>query len=100
MHPKKFQNKTNGVTPRRWIKCANPNLSTFYDTYLGKNSDWAIDFNQVAKLKENISNNEIRKQWVDIKQQCKNRLAQWVKAKCGIVINNHSLFDIMVEFFF
>lgn len=50
MNPNKFQNKTNGITPRRWIKCANPWLSDIYDKYLGEESNWVINLDKTAEL--------------------------------------------------
>jgi starch phosphorylase len=57
MIPKKFVNKTNGVTPRRWIKCANPNLANIFDKYIKKNDiDWLSDLSRINELEEYCEN--------------------------------------------
>lgn len=96
MNPKKFQNKTNGVTPRRWIRCCNPGLSQIYGKYLGSD-EWIRDLNKLKVLADKASDPELQKQWVNVKIQNKQRLVSWVQANCGIKINVHSLFDVMVK---
>jgi glycogen phosphorylase len=94
--PNKFQNKTNGVTPRRWVACCNQELAAFYTRYLGTR-DWLVDLELTKKLngKENDSN--IRKEFWDIKQRNKKKLAQWVYKHTGVTINENSMFDIMIK---
>mmetsp|Transcript_18353 Transcript_18353/g.15996 ORF Transcript_18353/g.15996 Transcript_18353/m.15996 type:complete len:187 (+) Transcript_18353:1188-1748(+) len=60
--PTKFQNKTNGVTPRRFIVCANPTLTNFYTQQLGS-KDWITDLSQVATLNGRENDADFRKQW-------------------------------------
>jgi starch phosphorylase len=54
MHPNKFQNKTNGVTPRRWVRCANPALAALYDRVLG-NDNWVLRMEELTKLESNVN---------------------------------------------
>lgn len=55
MRPKKFLNKTNGVTPRRWLKACNPELSNLYDRLL-KTDEWILDMSLLRKLEDEINN--------------------------------------------
>lgn len=96
MNPKKFQNKTNGVTPRRWIRCCNPGLAEIYRKFLGSD-DWLRDMSKLRVLADKASDPELQKQWVNVKLQNKQRLVEWVQANCGIKVNVHSLFDVMVK---
>jgi len=94
--PEKFQNKTNGVTPRRWIHQANPQLSQLITEYLGS-SDWLLNLDLVKNLSSNVNDPVFRKKFVDIKFANKVRLAQLVEKKLGIKIDPTMLFDIQVK---
>ncbi|MCB0214981.1 MAG: glycogen/starch/alpha-glucan phosphorylase, partial [Anaerolineae bacterium] len=71
--PHKFNNKTNGVTPRRWIAHANPAMTALISEKIG--SDWVSDLGQIEKLKTLANNSEFQKRWLAVKQQNKQRLA-------------------------
>lgn len=94
--PDKFQNKTNGVTPRRWIMCSNKGLSNLYTRYLGS-TDWLTDLNDTKGLMRFVDDPEFRNEFRSIKQANKQRLADWVERVCGIKIPTDALFDIMVK---
>ena len=96
MNPKKFQNKTNGVTPRRWIRCCNPELAALYTKYIG-NDDWIRDLDKIRDLMKHINNKEFVKEFMTIKLENKKRLARWIRKECGISVNENSLFDVMVK---
>jgi len=97
MYPEKFNNKTNGVTPRRWLLYANPKLSGLITNTIG--DAWTLNLNELAKLKEyaNDHNHEFQAQWLEIKRQNKQRLANLVKEKCEIEFNPDSMFDVQVK---
>jgi len=96
LFPKKFQNKTNGVTPRRWIACANPELAQLYTETLGTR-DWLANLEFTKQLNGKEKDPEFRKAWYEIKQKNKKRLAKWVYKNTGVTINENSLFDVMVK---
>lgn len=96
MFPKKFQNKTNGVTPRRWLIGCNKELAKLYTEYLQSN-DWEIDLEKISKLREYASDPAFQKRWYDIKLANKKRLADWIFKETKIQLNENSLFDVMVK---
>lgn len=96
LFPKKFQNKTNGVTPRRWIACANPEQSDLYTRTLG-HRDWLINLEFISQLEGKENDAAFRKEWAEIKLNNKRKLAKWVLKNTGVQINENSLFDIMVK---
>ena len=96
MNPKKFQNKTNGVTPRRWIRCCNPGLAEIYKKYLGSD-EWLRDMTKIKVLQDKASDPEFQKQWIQVKIQNKKRLVDWVQANCNIKVDKNSIFDVMVK---
>ena len=95
--PEKFNNKTNGVTPRRWIAHANPALTQLINEYIGQ--DWIRDLGQIHHLKKytDSEHGEFQEQWYRVKQQNKQRLADLVKDKCNVDFDPISMFDVQVK---
>ena len=95
MWPEKFINKTNGVTPRRWIKMSNPRLSDLITEKIGPN--WITHLDEVKKLEAFIDDPEFRQQWREIKQACKKDLADYILLFNNIEVDPNSLFDVQVK---
>ncbi len=95
--PDKFNNKTNGVTPRRWIARANPQLTRLITEHIGY--EWVADLSHIQYLKEyaNIGNHEFQQKWFDIKQANKKRLAELVLENSGVEFNPEAMFDVQVK---
>jgi starch phosphorylase len=95
--PEKFSNKTNGVTPRRWIAYANPEMTSLINRSIG--DDWITDLSHISKLKKfaNAKNHEFQADFKKVKQSNKQRLAYLVEKLCGVKFNTDSLFDIQVK---
>ena len=93
--PHKFNNKTNGVTPRRWVAHANPLMSQLISEKIGH--DWIRDLQQLSQIKPLIEDLEFCKQWRAIKQTNKQRLADLVLQKCQVEFNTDALFDVQVK---
>ncbi|KAL4507961.1 hypothetical protein ABPG72_021334 [Tetrahymena utriculariae] len=96
LRPTKFQNKTNGVTPRRWIRCANPGLSALLNDVVGSD-DWVIDMDILKNFQKIADDPAIQNRWMQVKRQNKEKLYWWVKERCGVDLNLDSLFDIQVK---
>jgi starch phosphorylase len=93
--PEKFTNKTNGVTPRRWVVLSNPRLSALLDKRLG--GDWVKDLTILRQLEPLAEDADFRAHWRDIKRQNKHRLVNCLKDKTGITADPDSLFDVQVK---
>ena len=93
--PEKFFNKTNGVTPRRWILLCNPKFSELVTEKIGK--DWLTSLDQMVRLEEFVEDREFQGQWRDIKQENKHKLAAYIREHNDIEINPHSIFDVQVK---
>lgn len=96
--PEKFSNKTNGVTPRRFLVLSNPGLSTLLTRTL-KSNDWIRDLSQLTRLESYANDSAFHHQWRAVKTTAKNKLATWIKNNMGIDIDPLSLFDIQVKRF-
>ncbi|CAM6036663.1 unnamed protein product [Sphagnum compactum] len=94
--PEKFQNKTNGVTPRRWLSFCNPELSKVITKWLGS-EDWVLHTEQLAGLRKFADNKELHKEWIAAKTARKEKLAAYIKDKTGYTVSPSSLFDIQVK---
>ena len=95
MWPEKFSNKTNGVTPRRFMKIANPRLADLITKNIG--DGWLNDLEQLQQLEPLADRVALRSQWRQVKQENKKELAQIIQAKLGITVDPDSMFDVMVK---
>jgi len=93
--PEKFNNKTNGITQRRWLKLCNPRLSNLITDTIG--DKWVTDLYELKKLKDYADNEEFQKKWMDVKRANKEFLAKYILSRNGIVVNTDSMFDIQVK---
>jgi starch phosphorylase len=95
MWPEKFNNKTNGVTPRRFMKIANPRLSTLISSKIG--DDWVNDLEQLRGLEKHADQAHFRAAWRKIKSQNKEDLSVYILEHNGIEVNPTSIFDVLVK---
>jgi starch phosphorylase len=95
MWPEKFNNKTNGVTPRRFMKLANPLLADLISSKIGES--WLTDLDQLKKLEPYADQVEFRRAWQEVKQQNKTELAAYIQKQNGIQVNPDSIFDVMAK---
>jgi starch phosphorylase len=93
--PQKFSNKTNGVTPRRWMVLCNPKLSDLISQHIG--TDWIKDLAQLRRLEPLAEDIEFRARWRAIKQANKQAFAALVLERTGTVIDPESVFDVLVK---
>ncbi|MGD1713201.1 glycogen/starch/alpha-glucan phosphorylase [Dapis sp. BLCC M172] len=93
--PEKFTNKTNGITPRRWLLISNPKLALLITDKIGKN--WIKNLEEIKQLERFIDDPEFRHNWSQIKYENKQDLATYIEQKTGVVVNPNSLFDIQVK---
>lgn len=93
--PGKFQNKTNGVTPRRFMRMSNPRLSSLITSTIG--DGWLNNLDLLGKLEGHADAPEFRTKWRDIKQANKQELCELLKSSTGIAADPNSIFDIMVK---
>ncbi len=93
--PEKFSNKTNGVTPRRFVKLANPQLSALIESRIG--TGWLTDLEQLRRLEPLADDHTFRTEWHAVKQQNKLTLANEIQRIMGLMIDPASLFDVMVK---
>ncbi len=95
--PEKFNNKTNGVTPRRWVAYANPRMSALISSRIG--DGWISNLAEIEKLKPCAEPGEeaFHQAWHEAKQHNKQRLARLVRQECGVEFPLDSLFDVQVK---
>ncbi|KAE9613688.1 putative glycogen phosphorylase [Lupinus albus] len=94
--PEKFQNKTNGVTPRRWIRFCNPDLSNIITKWIGTD-DWVTDLEKLALLRKFADNEDLQLEWTESKKRNKIKVASFLKDKTGYVVNPNAMFDVQVK---
>ena len=93
--PERFGNKTNGVTPRRWMVLSNPRLSSLITTSIGEG--WIKDLSQLRRLEPLADDAAFRQQWREVKRACKVDFAAVALKKTGVTIDPDSLFDVQVK---
>jgi len=95
LNPEKFSNKTNGVTPRRWLLLSNPPLSKLISDKIG--TTWITQLDDLKKLIPLADDKEFQKQWMEAKFSVKKRLSQYVKTNLNLDIDPTSIFDVQVK---
>ena len=95
MMPEKFNNKTNGITQRRFLLHANPLLADWVTAHVG--SDWITDLPKINKLKIYADDEKAQQEFMNIKYQNKVRLAEYIMEHNGIEVNPRSIFDVQVK---
>lgn len=95
IYPKKFSNKTNGITFRRWLIQANPELALFVDSLIGKK--WRKDALKLKDLLKYKDDKEVLTKLLEIKQKKKLELKQYMLAKQGVELDENSIFDIQIK---
>ncbi|HCD5913513.1 TPA: glycogen/starch/alpha-glucan phosphorylase [Corynebacterium striatum] len=94
--PEKFNNKTNGVTPRRWLKMCNPRLAKLLTKQSGSD-EWVTDLTKLAELAELAENEKVLRKLMEIKHKNKVDFAQWVKEHQGAEVDPDSIFDVQIK---
>jgi glycogen phosphorylase len=95
MWPQKFRNKTNGVTPRRWMVLSNPKLSQLITEHIG--DEWITDLGRLKALEPLAENAEFRSRWREIKHFNKQALAARALLRAGVAVDPGSMFDVLVK---
>ena len=95
MYPERFNNKTNGITQRRWLKMANPTLASLIDDHIG--DGWTRDLYQLAKLREVAGDPEFSARWQGVKRSNKEELCRYILKNNEIEVDPDSLFDVQVK---
>jgi starch phosphorylase len=93
--PKKFNNKTNGVTQRRWLAHCNPGLRDLINSAIGDR--WEADLSEIEKLAPLAEDEQFQKQWQAVKLSNKRRLADYVLKNTGVVFGEDAIFDVQVK---
>ncbi|WP_122789151.1 glycogen/starch/alpha-glucan phosphorylase [Intestinibacillus sp. Marseille-P6563] len=96
VYPERFQNKTNGITQRRWLALCNPELSDLLTELLG-NESWKTDLSQLKKLEKFVSDDAIMERVAQIKMDNHKRLADYIWKKDRIHIDPNTCFDIQIK---
>lgn len=95
MFPERFTNKTNGITPRRWLRQCNRGLSDLITEKIGE--DWVTHLDQLRQIEEFAEDPDFVEKFVDIKQENKQHLADYIKEKQDIDVDINSMFDIQIK---
>ena len=95
MMPEKFNNKTNGITQRRFLLHGNPLLADWVTAHIG--DEWITDLSQIAKLKIYADDEKAQQEFMNIKYQNKVRLAKYILEHNGITVDPRSIFDVQVK---
>ncbi len=95
-YPERFNNKTNGITQRRWLLKANPELAAFITELLGSD-EWITDLDRLKGLMAYADQEEILRRFIAIKQEKKYQLAQYIRFNEGTKLDINSVFDIQIK---
>ncbi|MBQ6492308.1 MAG: glycogen/starch/alpha-glucan phosphorylase [Erysipelotrichaceae bacterium] len=95
IYPEKFNNKTNGITPRRWLLYANPELCELIEKYIG--NGFRKDFNKISDLMKHVDNPKLQEGFLEVKHLKKVQLANWLGRTYGIEVDPDSIFDSIAK---
>ncbi|MDR1413519.1 MAG: glycogen/starch/alpha-glucan phosphorylase [Puniceicoccales bacterium] len=95
LYPEKFTNVTNGVTPRMWMKCCNPNMAKLLDRAIGR--DWVANLDKLKKLENFADDPAFQEKFLEIKRLNKINLAKRIRELCNIDVDIDSLFDVQIK---
>ena len=95
LYPGKFNNKTNGITPRRWLLACNPRLSSLITSKIGRG--WERDLTQIRGIEAYAKDPEFQNQFMEVKHANKVDLANIIKRDCGIEVDPSALFDVQIK---
>src|SRR5262249_19637007 len=93
--PERFNNKTNGVTHRRWLFYANPQLSALISRFIG--NDWILDLTKIRQLEKEAESGEFQQQFAEAKAANKRELAGFITRMTGVSVDPSSLFDVQIK---
>lgn len=96
IYPERFQNKTNGITQRRWLALCNPGLSSLLTRLLG-NESWKTDLSQLKKLEKYVEDEAVMRELCEIKLENHKKLADFAQKKDGIIIDPNTCFDVQIK---
>ncbi len=96
LYPEKFQNKTNGITQRRWLLLCNRELSALVTELLGS-SEWVTDLDKLKELEKYADDENVLNRFIEIKEIKKKQLVEYIKVHDGVEIDENSIFDIQIK---
>ncbi len=96
LYPERFQNKTNGITPRRWLKQCNPRLAKLIDDTLGDDS-WPVDLDKLRPLQDRANDPGFQKAFMAVKRANKVDLAVEIKRSCDLDVDPDAIFDVQIK---
>ncbi len=96
LYPERFQNKTNGITQRRWLALCNKELSKLITELLG-GDDWVTDLDKLHELERYADDNSVLDRFINIKKTKKSELAKFIKSRDGIEVNPDTIFDTQIK---
>ena len=95
MYPERFSNKTNGVTPRRWLALSNPGLAKLISSRIGE--DWVANLDHLRQLEDHVEDSSFREQWRETQHNVKQELVDYIRKKAGAIIDPASMLDVIVK---
>ena len=95
LFPERFQNKTNGITPRLWLKCANPELADLITEQIG--ASWVTDLEQLQKLRGKSEDKVFQEAWRTVRRRKKAQFAEWLQQMHGLSVDPQTRFDVQIK---
>ena len=96
LYPEKFQNKTNGITQRRWLLLCNRELSALITELLGS-EEWVTDLDKLKELEKYVDDDNVLDRFIKIKETKKKQLVEYIRIHDGVEIDENSIFDIQIK---